>query len=37
MTLFGDFIGDAGQVADGVADVIETGSGGNFAELESAA
>jgi len=28
-----DFVGDAGEIADGVADVFQTGSGGDFAQL----
>jgi len=33
VSLAGDFVGDAGEVADGVADVFETGGWGDFAEL----
>src|SRR5208282_3559569 len=33
MSLPGDFVGDAGHVANGVADVFQTGGRGNFAKL----
>ena len=33
VSLLDDFVGDAGQVANGVADVIEAGGGGDFAGL----
>ena len=33
MSLPGDFVGDAGQVANGVANVFQTGGGGDFAKL----
>jgi hypothetical protein len=33
VSLLHNFIGDAGQVANGVADVIEAGGGGNLVSL----
>ena len=34
VSLAGDVVGNAGQVANGVADVFQAGGGGDFAELE---
>ena len=33
MALLGDFIGYAGQIADGIADIRQAGSGSDFAGL----